>query len=223
MATQHDDAGNPCPNCGSPLATNARFCNACGNTVTTRSVRSPQQDRVVARPPDPPPVAPTVQPVGPAHRGVRTGAALLDVAAMMSPALPLSIVGALLGVSAVIYIVVPVAFVAVWAWLQTWQGLTGRTFGKAMMGLRLVCAGSDQPPGLGATLLRSGLFISTLGLVALPVVSDAAPRRGAHDRISGLEVVDVADVVPQPVLRKPSGPGMRQIHSPVPMPLPRRG
>lgn len=224
MPGQQDGAGNPCPNCGSCLPTNARFCNTCGNTVTPRTVRPPQQDVRGPRPPDPPPVVSAPQQVTPAYRGVRCGAFLLDVAAMMSPALPLAITGAVLGVAEVIYIVVPVAFFAVWVWMQVWQGLTGKTFGKAMLGLRLVRAHGSEPPGLAATFLRSGLFVVTLGLVALPVLSSSEPQRGAHDRISGLDVVDVAvGGNTQIALRRPIDHRMNRVHSPVPLPMPRRG
>lgn len=115
---------------------------------------------------------------------------LMDAAVMLSPALPLSILGAALGVAEVVYIVVPIAFVAVWTWMQIWQGITGLTFGKAMLGLRLVRADDRRPPGLAASLLRSGVFFVTAGGAALPVIADASPRDGVHDRAAGLTVID---------------------------------
>jgi hypothetical protein len=50
----------------------------------------------------------------PARRGVRASAALLDLAAMVSPALPLSAAAAALGVAELVYLVLPVASVAIY-------------------------------------------------------------------------------------------------------------
>ncbi|OBC03417.1 hypothetical protein A5784_14445 [Mycobacterium sp. 852013-50091_SCH5140682] len=209
-----------CPNCGSALAVNARFCGTCGHTVQIRS--SVPNDPWPRQPTAPAPVD-RVQPAG---RGVRCSAFLLDIAAMISPALPLAITGAALGVAEVIYIVVPVAFVAVWAWLQIRQGLTGNTFGKSMMGLRVVRATDNRPPGLGPSIQRSLIFVATCGLAALPVL---VHRAGLHDRASGLAVLDVTTGANplgprrQPALRRSTDRGLNQVRSPIPHPVSRRG
>ncbi|ART68264.1 hypothetical protein BTO20_06400 [Mycobacterium dioxanotrophicus] len=212
-----------CPHCGSTLPVNARFCGTCGHTVQTRS--SVPNDRWQR----PPAAAVGVERVQLAGRGVRCSAFLLDVAAMISPALPLAITGAALGVAEVIYIVVPVAFVAVWAWLQIRQGLTGNTFGKSMMGLRVVRATDNRPPGLGPSIQRSLIFVATCGLAALPVLIHRAPHAGLHDRASGLTVLDVTTGANplgprrQAALRRSTDRGLNQVRSPIPHPVSRRG
>jgi uncharacterized RDD family membrane protein YckC len=215
-----------CPHCGSPLPVNARFCGTCGHTVHTRSsaASDPWQRQPAAA------AAPvTVDRVQLAGRGVRCSAFLLDVAAMISPALPLAITGAVLGVAEVIYIVVPVAFVAVWAWQQIRQGLTGNTFGKSMMGLRVVRAADNRPPGLAPSIQRSLIFVATGGLAALPVVLHRTPHSGLHDRASGLAVLDVTTGAnplgprPQAALRRSADRGLNRVHSPIPHTVSRRG
>lgn len=193
--------------------------------MNTRSIppSEPRWQRV-------PVAAPTVvQQVELAGRGVRCSAFLLDLAAMISPALPLAITGAVLGVAEVIYIVVPVAFVAVWTWLQIRQGLTGNTFGKSMMGLRVVRATDNRPPGVGPSMLRSLIFVGTCGLAALPVVLHARPGAGLHDRVTGLTVLDVTTGAnplgprQQAALRRATDRGLNRVHSPIPYAASRRG
>lgn len=207
-----------CVRCGSPLRVNAAFCSLCGQTVTDRvlHIDSPRQ-------PEPVQVPQTVPDdrLADAGRGLRCGSFLIDLAAMLSPALPLAIAGAILGVPEVIYIVVPVAFVSVWLWMQIWQGLTGKTLGKAMLGLRVVSAADLRVPGLAATLRRSCFFIITGGIAGLPVVLGGAPNDGLHDRISGLMVIDVAKganpIGPsqQAPLRRSVERGVNQVRSPI--------
>lgn len=129
----------------------------------------------------------------PARRGVRASAALLDLAAMASPALPLSAAAAALSVAELVYLVLPVASAAIWAWTQVWQGLTGTSFGKGMLGLRLVRPTDHRPGGPGRVLLRSAVFLITGGLAALPVLRSGRPCPGWHDRLSGLTVIDLTD------------------------------
>lgn len=225
MPGQPDGAGLWCPQCGSGLPRNTRFCGICGHALSARAVaaeptRTSTSHARVAPSVAEPTAAATVERAG---GGVRCASFLLDLAAMMSPAMPLSTAGAVLGVAEVIYIVVPVAFVAVWMWLQIWQGLTGTTFGKAMLGLRLVSADEHGPPGLGATVLRSLAFTATLGLAGLPVLLSPGPRAGWHDRVSGLTVLDVTTGVnplgprQQTTLRRPAGRGLNRVQSPVPV------
>lgn len=224
MAGQRSDAGSACPQCGSPLPVNARFCAVCGHMTNTR-----QTQQVPLRTSQPPVVVASVaRPAVPdqiefAGRGVRCSSFLLDVAAMISPALPLSIAGAMLGVAEVVYIVVPVAFAAVWTWMQIWQGLTGKSFGKVMLGLRLIRTTDHRPAGVAATLLRGGMFLVTFGLSALPVMTSRAPCEGWHDRVSGLAVLDVSMGAnplgrrPQTLLRRSADRRIQRVHSPVPV------
>ena len=159
----------------------------------------------------------------------RCAAWLLDIAAMMSPALPLSTAAAVLGVAEIVYIVIPVAFVAVWLWMQIWQALTGLSFGKAMLGLRLVRVDGLREPGFGAALARSLIFVGTLGAAGLPVVLSARPRDGLHDRLTGLTVLDVTaganplGARPATTLRRSADRGLNQVHSPIPVAQSRQG
>ncbi len=141
---------------------------------------------------------------------------------MLSPALPLATAAAILGVAEIVYLVVPIAFVAVWVWMQIWQSYTGMTFGKSMLGLKLVRAGGNRPPGLAACLTRSGLFGVTAGLVALPVVLSATAQDGLHDRLSGLTMIDtVKGINPlgkqqDPVLRRYADRSLNKVAAPLP-------
>lgn len=224
MPVRPNGAAPECPQCGSDVAPNARFCRACGQPLATRTPAAPAA-------PIPRPAVPAGAPtaVRPADGGVRCTAFLLDLAAMISPALPLSTAAAVLGVAEVVYVVVPVAFVAVWLWMQIWQGSTGKTFGKAMLGLRLVRTVDHRPPGVAAALLRSAACMATLGACCVPVSVSARPRDGWHDRLSGLTVLDVAlganPLGPRQhaTLRRPAERGLNQVHSPVPVAAVRRG
>lgn len=220
-----DSSGWRCSHCGTELSVNTRFCGTCGHAMNHRGVSSVDARRRPGSAATPE----IVDRVGLAGRGVRCSSFLLDVAAMISPALPLAITGALLNTATVIYIVCPVAFAAVWAWLQIRQGLTGNTFGKSMMGLRVVRAVDNQPPGLGPSVARSLVFAATGGLAALPVVLHATPRTGLHDRVSGLTVLDVTTganpLGPRrpAVLRRPTDSGLNQVRSPIPYSISRQG
>ncbi|MCG7592734.1 RDD family protein [Mycobacterium sp. PSTR-4-N] len=210
-----------CVHCGSHVHVNAPFCGVCGKAVVGRALASPAPAPPRMSTPTPAPTPRAGGIVG-AGRGVRCCSSLMDAAVMLSPALPLSILGAALGVAEVVYIVVPIAFVAVWLWMQIWQGITGLTFGKAMLGLRLVRADDRRTPGLFASLLRSGVFVVTAGGAALPVISDASPRDGVHDRIAGLTMIDVARGAnplgpsPQVPLRRSVDRRLNTVRSPVP-------
>ncbi|BCI50922.1 hypothetical protein NIIDNTM18_02000 [Mycolicibacterium litorale] len=217
-----------CPQCGSGVAPNARFCPACGQPLTARVPVARPAASSVSRTASAEPAGAPAQ-IRFAGGRVRCTSFLLDFAAMISPALPLSTAAAVLGVAEVISIVVPVAFVAVWLWMQIWQGLTGKTFGKAMLGLRLVRTADHRPPGVAATLLRSAACVATLGSAGLPVLVSPAPRDGWHDRLSGLTVLDVAAGAnplgprQRATLRRSTDPGLNRVHSPVPVPAVRRG
>lgn len=149
---------------------------------------------------------------------------------MASPALPLSIAAAALGKAGLVYVVLPVAFAAIWVFMQTWQGLTGTTFGKAVLGLRLVRVDGRGRPGVAMAMLRSVFFGATLGLAGLPMRPDTYGRAGAHDRLTGLGVIDATlganplGSRPQRTLRRATADrSLHRVHSPVPVPKARRG
>lgn len=206
-----------CAHCGTPLRANAPFCSACGKPVTNRQQVLQKTPPVVL-----PPVQSAPAGVERAGRGVRCACGLLDLAAMLSPTLPLAIAAAILGVGEVVYVVAPVAFAAVWLWMQIWQGYTGMSFGKAMLGLRLVTAVGHNVPHVAATLTRAGVFAGTAGFAALPVLASAVPADGMHDRVSALAVIDVVrganplGAQPMAVLRRSAGsaPGLNKVQSP---------
>lgn len=211
-----------CRHCGSALRASAPFCGVCGQAVPNRAHQHPYP---VARPvlvaaAAVPPAADRI--VG-ARRGVRCACHLMDVAVMLSPALPLAAAGAILGVAEIVYIVLPIAFLAVWVWMQIWQGYTGMTFGKSMLGLRLVRATDHRPPRLAACITRGGLFGATLGLAALPVVANEVPRDGLHDRVSGLTMIDVVQGAnplgkkQDPVFRRSPDRRLNKVAAPLPV------
>lgn len=220
MRSQSANTDVLCPHCGSTLPAAGHFCSACGRRQSRSRERAPQPARVIPAVVDAKTDRIAADHVQLAGRGVRLSSALLDIAAMLSPTLPLAIAAATLRVAQVVYIVMPVAFAAVWVWMQIWQGLTGSTFGKAMLGLRLVRATDNRHPGLGAVLIRSGVFIATFGLAALPVMRSRTPRSGLHDRVSGLKVIDLTHspgpdgTQPPAGRRRPMTP-KRRVSSPI--------
>jgi hypothetical protein len=142
---------------------------------------------------------------------------------MLSPAFPIAIAATILGLVDVIYIVVPVAFVAVSVWMSLWRSLTGMTFGTATLGLRTVRTADKRPPGFAAVALRSLIFAGTGGLAALPVLADGGPQRGLHDRVAGVSVIDISlganpfGQRQQTTLRRTLDRGLRKVNSPVPV------
>jgi RDD family len=136
------------------------------------------------------PTAPPGDQIVLAGREVRCCCYLLDLAVTVSPVASFAAIAAILDVPGVLYVVTPVAVVAVWAWLQLWQGLTGLSPGKAVLGLRAVRGADHRPPGLLASSGRSLIFGFTAGLAALPVLTSAIPR-GRHDQVTGTDLIDV--------------------------------
>ncbi|WP_051111504.1 RDD family protein [Mycobacterium sp. 141] len=217
----------PCSHCGSTLRPHAPFCAACGQAVQNRVVAPPATPTVsataVTRAAQSPTAAP--QPADQfllAGREVRLCAGMLDIAATLSPVVSLAVIGAVLGVPAVLYIVVPVAVVAVWIWQQLWLGLTGTTVGKAVVGLRAVRSADRRPPGFAAAALRSAIFGASLGLAALPVLISPTPR-GRHDDVTGIDVIDVT-IGENPLGRRQQTPlrrsidrSLKTVQSPVPL------
>lgn len=215
----------PCSHCGSILRANAPFCAACGQAVPNRpthllnNANTTTRQHVPAHPTWPIVSGQIVE----AGRGVRCCSHLLDVAAMLSPAFPIAIAATILGLVDVIYIVVPVAFVAVSVWMSLWRGLTGMTFGTATLGLRTVRTADNAPPGFAAATLRSLVFAGTAGLAALPLLTSPAPRRGLHDQVAGISVIDISlganpfGQRQQTALRRTLDRGLRKVSSPVPV------
>lgn len=227
MTGQVSGAIATCTQCGSALRPNAAFCGACGHAMTgRRSVTPGRTANLVATAPVSAATVPVtaVTPVVVADRRVRCAGFLLDVAVLLSPSVPLALVTAVLGVAAVVYIVTPVAVVAAWLWMAIWQGLTGRTFGKAMLGLRAIRAADHRPPGVIPSVVRGLLFAASAGLAALPVLANATPHRGWHDRLTGITVIDISagdnPLGPrqQPALRARIDRSLKQVKSPVPQP-----
>lgn len=220
-------ASATCMDCGSPLRANAPFCSACGQAMTARQVVKPGQTaNHAAAQPYSPAAGSAARPstIVVAERRVRCAAFLLDVAVLLSPAVPLALVAAVLGVAAVVYVVTPVAVVAGWLWMLIWQGLTGRTFGKAMLGLRAIRASDQRPPGFLPSAARSLLFVASAGLAALPVVADSLPHDGWHDRLTGITIIDISlganPLGPRQrtALRARIDRSLKQVRSPVPTP-----
>lgn len=223
-----DPAGGRCHHCGSALRTNAPFCGSCGQAVQNRSI-GPAATASAPLPAAPLAPAYNSDRIVGAGRGVRCASYLLDLAVMLSPAMPLAVAAAILGVAEIVYVVVPIAFLAVWAWMQVWQGYTGMTYGRSMLGLRLIRVSDHKPPGLAACVTRGGVFAATAGLAALPVVTSAVPRDGWHDKLTGLTVIDTVQGgnplgrKEEPVFRRLPDRGLNKVAAPLPVNMSRRG
>ena len=116
--------------------------------------------------------------------------AIIDLAA----AIVAIVVG--LGISAlevpavVVTITVAIGGVAFLAWFvgyfAVFWSTTGQTPGARVMGVRVVCAGSDEPVHMGAAIVRlAGMVLAAIPLFAgflLILVDDR--RRGLQDRLA---------------------------------------
>lgn len=215
--------GGTCRHCGIVLRANAPFCSSCGQVVVDRVHQHAAQNTQPRTIPSAATASPAPDRIVGAGRGVRCASCLLDLAVMLSPAMPLAIAAAILGVAEIVYTVVPVAFVAVWLWMQIWQGYTGMTFGKSMLGLRLIRSADSYTPGLGSCIARGGVFGATAGLAALPVVVSAVPHDGLHDRLAGLTMIDVVNGAnplgckQHPVFRRPIDRSLNKVAAPLPV------
>lgn len=105
--------------------------------------------------------------------------------------------------------VIVAAVLVVYAAFAIVLGLTGSSPGNALLGLRVVQAGTDQPIGAGRALLRQlvlgvatlptfGLGTATLAWTA--AMDPGGRRHGWHDRVAGSEVVDVRPAPEEPVV-----------------------
>jgi uncharacterized RDD family membrane protein YckC len=160
-------------------------------------------------------------PLVPAGAGVRLCAFLLDLAVLISPLLPIALSAKVLGSPGAFAVVGPTAVVAVWVWMSLWQGYTGMSFGKSLMGVRSIRAADRAAPGCEALVVRAVIFAGSAGLAVLPVLF--GQRDGWHDRLSGVTLVDVT-LGPNPlgpqqqaVLRRGADRSLRRVSSPVPV------
>ncbi|GAA4378932.1 RDD family protein [Nocardioides caricicola] len=107
---------------------------------------------------------------------------------------------AAIGIVVAVMLVVGAAFAVV-------LGLTGTSPGNALLGVRVLDAGTGAPIGVGralqrqlilgvATLPTFGLGVATLAWTA--AMDPSGRRHGWHDRVSGSEVVDVRPVPAEP-------------------------
>jgi RDD family len=157
-----------------------------------------------------------------AGREVRCCCYLLDLAVTLSPVVSFVAIAAFLHVSGILYIVTPVAVAAVWVWLQLWQGLTGLSPGKVVLGVRAVRGHDHTPPGVVASMSRSLIFGFTAGIVALPMLTGTTPR-GRHDQVTGIDLIDVTlgrnpfDAGHQTALRRTLDRSLTRVQSPVPL------
>jgi RDD family len=197
---------------------------ACGQAVQNRAMPSMNARTAIA--PGRQPV--TVASAAPADqiilagREVRCCCYLLDLAVTLSPVVTFVAIAALLDSAGVLYIVMPVAVAAVWLWLQLWQGLTGLSPGKAVLGMRAVRGPDHNPPGMAASTARSLIFGLTAGLAALPVLTSTTPR-GRHDQVTGIDLIDVTlgrnpfGARQQSALRRTIDRSLTRVQSPVPL------
>lgn len=78
------------------------------------------------------------------------------------------------------------------------QGLSGRTIGKMMFGIRVVNS-AGEPPGIGRSLLREGLWIvdtlPTLYLVGLITAASSKQNQRVGDMAASTLVVRAGDTV----------------------------
>jgi uncharacterized RDD family membrane protein YckC len=114
-------------------------------------------------------------------------------------------------------LVIATTVLAVGAALATLLGTTGRTPGRALLGLRVVRVADGRPLGIGPAMRRTLVVeLATVpfgfGLAALAWTTAADPgrqRRGWHDHLVSSVVVDAR---PVPVeAKQPHDPGARHV------------
>lgn len=169
-----------CLECGSPVSEEARACPNCGRLLDEGPIRA--RSRI-------PPLATLAQ---------RVVARTIDVLLVY-----------VLGAVVVLLLYDDVAFGAVFGeesaggatiaifavvWIGYFAGLeaiTGRTLGKAALGLRVTAGDHVTPIGLPEAFVRNAvLVIPLLWLVTLGVMAvDGVRRQGFHDRLVGSIVV----------------------------------
>ncbi|SKA96706.1 Uncharacterized membrane protein YckC, RDD family [Agreia bicolorata] len=204
----------PCVRCGSPVPRSSQFCLACGTPTSTRSQAAafggPEVPVQAAWQPTPVNAPILLSTIVPANYGRRVVAFLIDgafgglltsiialpilwiVAASVAPGSTFELAGlpsALITLASGLY---PLAMVVL-------QAFTGFSFGKRIMGLRIVKVEALVRPGLGRMLLR-GVIVGASNIVVgigpllvylSPLWDQTKRLRGWHDRLSGTWVIDV--------------------------------
>jgi uncharacterized RDD family membrane protein YckC len=143
----------------------------------------------------------------------RVGAAIIDVAIVVAIAIVAGIV--FRRVSGLAAVVVLAYELVVWVW---WQGRSGASPGKQLVGLRVVDA-SGQPCGTGKAAVRWVAWLIDgfpycLPLVGFVMIFTNADQRRVGDRLAGTWVVGADDVGRRPTAAgpaQPSTPGGDQV------------
>ncbi|MDF2443661.1 MAG: hypothetical protein JWR01_1864, partial [Subtercola sp.] len=219
----------PCTQCGSPVPANAPFCLACGTPVSSRTrvtalglaAAQPSAGSGPTADPTPPGAAAEWRPtpvVPPLHAetilsanyGRRVLAYLVDIA--FTTVLSLIVVGVValtggftstrpgaIAIEGWSFVVVVAGCLLYPLLGLLMQAFLGYSFGKRMLGLRLVRSDSFTTPGLLRMIVRS-LIVGAAGLVfgvgrlvlyLSPLWDPAGRNRGWHDRIAKTWVIDV--------------------------------
>lgn len=158
----------------------------------------------------------------PVQTGIRILCFLLDLSVLTIAASITAVVSLVTGLPEISTMIAPLVVAAVGVWNLSWLILTGKTFGKAALGVRAVGVSSSSTPTVRSAALRVALFGVTGGLVSLSVLADRTPwRRGWHDVASGIVLIDALNgrnplgpAVVVSVLRKPDR-GLRAVQAPI--------
>ena len=178
-----------CPSCRHENLPEARFCAGCG-VVLAAADEPPVAPPAAGAPPSPPPVEPLVRAehVG---FGMRFGAWLIDLAAIVAISIALSILslfGSFLldfGGFGFPALLIP------WLYFWLFTGLTGQTPGKMLIGIKVVDE-QGNVPGLGRAALREivGKPISTIPFfLGFLWIGWDGRKEGWHDKIARTSVV----------------------------------
>ncbi len=88
-----------------------------------------------------------------------------------------------------------------------WQGLTGKTPGKALLKLTTVDSNTGQPPGIGKALIRTVLkivdWLPCVAIVGIAMIASRDDHRRVGDLGAGTSVIKDGDVG-RPVILAPS-------------------
>lgn len=187
-----------CPGCGSASPLSAPFCGRCRRPFEGHRPFEGQQQPVQAGPPLQPQQAQRLRDPMVPRSPRRFLAALIDqgiAAVLLSVPLYLVVIGGDSGLTPVLVLAAGVLYLlgSIVA-----QGITGRTFGKWMLGLRTVSIvpGEDGmlcAPGISRSLWRTVILALANVLLyfgAWSVLLDGG-RRGVADKLASTRVIDV--------------------------------
>lgn len=223
-----------CVRCTNPLQAGAAFCRLCGAPVSGRVIAPPEPPLPAGMSPEgddsrsfldrPSPAAADFDGVRPADAVVRVAAWLVDAATVVVTVFLVAVLAHVTDTPAVLLVTGPVAVVALWTWSIVWHAMTGTSFGKAALGIRLVSSRDLTAPGLSSAIVRSSVVLASVGTVFVSIALDGSGwRRGWHDTLGSTVVIDVVngrnplgEQVVTAVLRRPDR-GLRSIDSPVPL------